>query len=167
MRGAPHYHILLWIDGAPVIGIDPDDKVLSWIQERITCHIPDKHTDPELYSLATNYQMHRCSEYCLRTKRLKEGRFIRRCKFNFLREVTNQASVNPIDPSSKSRKQVYTLPRKLEEAKINGYCPLLLYLSKANMDIQYIAESSLSLTGYVTAYVTKAKTSGSKMSGQT
>ena len=153
-------HILLWIDGAPVIGIDPDDKVLSWIQERITCHIPDKHTDPELYSLVTSYQMHRCSGYCLRSKRLKEGRFIRRCKFNFPREVTNQATVNPIDLSLKSRKRVYTLPRKLEEAKINDYSPLLLYLWKANMDIQYIAESSLSLTGYVTTYVTKAETSG-------
>ena len=36
-RGAPHYHILLWIDGAPVAGKDDDDVVLQWIQERITC----------------------------------------------------------------------------------------------------------------------------------
>ena len=28
-RGAPHYHILLWICGAPVIGIDDPDVVLS------------------------------------------------------------------------------------------------------------------------------------------
>ena len=27
-RGAPHFHVLLWIEGAPVIGVDSADKVL-------------------------------------------------------------------------------------------------------------------------------------------
>ena len=35
-RGAPHYHILLWIEGAPVAGDDDEEEVLRWIQERIT-----------------------------------------------------------------------------------------------------------------------------------
>ena len=63
MRGAPHYHVLLWIAGTPVIGIDSDDKVLRWIQERITCRIPDKSSNPELHWLVTKYQTHRCSAY--------------------------------------------------------------------------------------------------------
>ena len=33
-RGAPHYHALLWIKDAPVIGQDDPDDVLSWIQEK-------------------------------------------------------------------------------------------------------------------------------------
>ena len=143
-----------------MIGVDSDDKVLSWIQDRITCHIPDKKIDPELHFLVTHYQMHKCSGYCLRSKKVGKGQYIRRCKFNFPREVTSKGAINPIDPSLKSRKRVYDLPRKLEEAKINDYNPLLLYLWKANVDIQYIAESSLSLTGYVTSYVTKSETSG-------
>ena len=28
--GAPHYHVLLWIQDAPVIGIDDPQKVLAW-----------------------------------------------------------------------------------------------------------------------------------------
>ena len=36
-RGAPHYHVLLWIRDAPVI--DDNSKVLQWIQDRITCEI--------------------------------------------------------------------------------------------------------------------------------
>ena len=55
-RGAPHYHILLWIDGAPVAAKDDDDVVLQWIQERITCRIPDKTTNPGLHQLVTRYQ---------------------------------------------------------------------------------------------------------------
>ena len=45
MRGAPHYHIVLWIRDSPVLGRDSPKKVLSFIQERITCHI---QTSPEI-----------------------------------------------------------------------------------------------------------------------
>ena len=41
----------------------------------------------------------------------------------------------------------------------NDYNPLLLYLWKANLDIQYVADSSLVLAHYVTAYVMKAEKS--------
>ena len=41
MRGAPRYHIVLWIRYSPVLGRDSFEKVLSFIQERITCHIAD------------------------------------------------------------------------------------------------------------------------------
>ena len=30
-RGAPHNHVLLWIDGAPVIDHDDPEDVLSWL----------------------------------------------------------------------------------------------------------------------------------------
>ena len=58
-RGAPHFYILLWIRDAPVIGEDDPDKVLAWIQDRITCHIPDKDSNPELHALVTSHvRMH-------------------------------------------------------------------------------------------------------------
>ena len=31
-RGAPHYHIILWIEGAPTAGEDDSEEVLRWIQ---------------------------------------------------------------------------------------------------------------------------------------
>ena len=54
-RGAPHYHILLWIEGAPVSGSDEDEDVLWWIQERITYRIQDKDSNPELHQSVTKY----------------------------------------------------------------------------------------------------------------
>ena len=56
-RGAPHYHVLVWIRDAPVICKDDPDKVLAWIQDRITCHIPEKNSSPDLYQLVTRYQL--------------------------------------------------------------------------------------------------------------
>uniref|UniRef100_A0A1X7SJ27 Helitron helicase-like domain-containing protein n=1 Tax=Amphimedon queenslandica TaxID=400682 RepID=A0A1X7SJ27_AMPQE len=48
MHGAPHYHILLWIENAPVVGIDCPEEVCSFIEDRITCHIPASNTSPDL-----------------------------------------------------------------------------------------------------------------------
>ena len=83
-RGAPHYHILLWIDGVPVAGTDDDDVVLQWIQERITCRIPEEDSNPELHHLVTKYQRHKCNNYCRRRKRVK-GTYITQCRFGFPR----------------------------------------------------------------------------------
>ena len=157
-RGAPHYHVVLWIDGAPTIGKDKPEKVLQWVQERITCRIPDEKTNPELSRLVTKYQLHKCSSYCKRTKKYG-GAFITRCKFGFPREETDTASLNCVEDCLKSRTKIYFLPRAASEVRVNDYNPLLLLLWKANMDIQFIAESSLVLAHYVTGYVTKAERS--------
>ena len=58
-----------------------------------------------------------------------------------------------------SHRKIYNLPRSPEEIRINNYNPLLLMLWKANMDLQYIGESSLAIAQYVTGYVTKAEKS--------
>ena len=78
MCGAPHNHIVLWIRDSPVLGRDSPEKVLSFIQERITCHIPDSKTSPDLHALVTKYQMHKCNAYCKRN--LKFGKtYVSRC----------------------------------------------------------------------------------------
>ena len=56
-----------------------------------------------------------------------------------------------------SHGKMYNLPRSPEEIRINNYNPLLLMLWKANMDLQYVGESSLAIAQYVTGYMTKAE----------
>eukprot|EP00731_Ephydatia_muelleri_P001725 Em0001g1725a len=158
MRGAPHYHALLWIQGAPVIGKSNPKDVLAWIQERITCKIPDATLNPELHALVTKYQMHKCTDYCKRRRKLKSG-FITTCRFGFPRDCTDIAVLNPVEECLKSRKKIYCLSRSVQECRVNDYNPLILLLWKANMDIQFTAESSLTLAHYVTGYVTKAEKS--------
>ena len=157
-RGAPHYHVLLWIKDAPVIGQDDPDEVLEWIQDRITCHIPKKETDPELYNLVTRYQMHRCSSYCKRRRKCGSV-FITRCRFGFPRQPCENAKLNSVSDSLKSRNKIYQLARTESEIRVNDYNPLLLMLWKANIDVQFVAESSLALAHYVSGYVTKAEKS--------
>ena len=71
MQRAPHYHALLWIQGAPEIGKSDPKEGLAWIQECITCKIPDAALNPELHELVTKYQMHKCTNYCKHRQKLK------------------------------------------------------------------------------------------------
>ena len=157
-RGAPHYHVLLWIKDAPVIGRDDTDAVLSWMQERITCNIPNKQSDSELHSLVTRYQLHKCSRYCKRRQKCSNT-YITRCRIGFPRQPCETAELNPDSDSLKSRSRIYQLRRSGSETRVNDYNPLLLLLWKANIDIQFVAESSLAPSHYVNSYVTKAEKS--------
>ena len=158
-RGAPNYHVLLWIGDAPVIGRDDPEKVLPWIQERVTCHIPDKESDPELHRLVTRYQTHKCSAYCKRRQKCASNMFVTRCRFGFPRQVCENAKLNSVQDSLKSRNRIYQRRRTESEVRVNDYNPLLLMLWKANIDVQFVAESSLALAHHVSGYVTKAERS--------
>ena len=156
--GAPHYHVLLWIRDAPMIGRDDPSKVFAWIEERITCHIPDQENNPELHNLVTRYQLHKCSNYCKR-KRKRGKTFVTTCKFGFPREPSESPKVHCVEEKLKKRQKIYQISRTEAEVRVNDYNPLLLLLWKANMDIQFVSESSLALAHYVSGYVTKAERS--------
>ena len=158
-RGAPHYHMILWIEGAPTAGSDDPEAVLHWIQNIITCRIPEEESNPQLHQLVTKYQYHKCSKYCQRRKKVKRT-FITYCRFGFPRPTSENATLLPVEKCMKSsHRKIYKLPRSPKEIRINDYNPLLLLLWKANMDIQYIGESTMAIAQYVTGYVTKAEKS--------
>ena len=128
------------------------------MQERITCNIPNKQSDSELHSLVTRYQLHKCSQYCKRRQKCGNT-YITRCRFGFPWQPCETAKLNPVRDSLKSRSRIYQLTRSESETRINDYNPLLLLLWKANIDVQFVAESSLALAHYVSGYVTKAEKS--------
>ena len=79
--------------------------------------------------------------------------------FGFPRKVSASAKLNQVSEYLKSKKRIYQLTRSEFEVRVNNYNPLLLLLWKANIDIQFVAESSLALAHYVSGYVTKAERS--------
>jgi hypothetical protein len=52
-RGTPHYHILLWFQGASYTNIEenPPEEIIAWINKKITCNVPDTEKSSELYRL--------------------------------------------------------------------------------------------------------------------
>ena len=66
--------MLIWLENAPVFGVNKDDDVTSFIDKIISCHLPNDD-EPELLNLV-NRQTHRHSHTC-RKKSKKE------CRFNY------------------------------------------------------------------------------------
>ena len=64
-----------------------------------------------------------------------------------------------VEEKLKKRQKIYELKRSESEVRVNDYNPLILLLWKANIDIQFVAESCLALSHYVTGYVAKAEKS--------
>ena len=85
--------------------------------------------------------MHKCSSYCKR-KRKVGSVYITRCRFNFPRHPCETAKLNSVSESLKSRNRIYELARTESEIRVNDYNPLLLMLWKANIDVQFVSESS-------------------------
>ena len=134
---------------------------MNFISEHITCELPSKDTDLELYNLVNKYQRHTCGNYCLRSRKSKQGKFCKACRFSFPRTVTSKLILfDPVESilgrlSSDYKKRFYHCKRNQEEVRINDYNRILISQWNANMDIQFISESTYSLVGYVTKYVTK------------
>ena len=161
-RGTQHYHMLLWIDDAPILGESTPEEVSEFILKHITCRIPDKKISPQLYERVTTHQKHTHNSYCLRTKTNKTGEFYKVCRFGFARPETDKLITRDIITSVAGRKtfkkksRFYDLPRTKEEGNINDYNPIILTAWEGNMDIQYIGEKTRVATNYVTKYETKA-----------
>ena len=60
-RGSPHIHMLIWLEDAPVFGVDDDALVTNFIDNIISCQWPDDNT--ELQKLV-NGQIRRHSHTC-------------------------------------------------------------------------------------------------------
>lgn len=83
-RGWPHIHCLFWCSDAPLF--DPSSNnnqdYINYIDKYISCSLPDKDTDPELFEIVTSVQLHskRHSKTC------KKGN--KECRFGFPRPVS-------------------------------------------------------------------------------
>ncbi|XP_073990954.1 uncharacterized protein [Rhodnius prolixus] len=160
-RGAPHYHMLLWIRDSPEINNVSLKNVADFINTYICARLPDPLESPVLHSYVRKYQMHKCNSYCQRKYRVKQ-KIYTRCRFGFPRKVTDELIINDIISTIASRvkgfgpKRVYDLPRQRSEVRVNDYNPVLLLASGGfNVDVQFVKDGDLRLVIYVTSYISK------------
>ena len=62
-RGLQHFHIQLWIEGAPVMDAKATDEkeILEFINKYATCQVPDAILCPTLYKRVMRFQQHKLS----------------------------------------------------------------------------------------------------------
>lgn len=161
-RGAQHFHLMLWVKGAPVLHDSPIDEVAAFISKYVTCEVPKKNLAPTLHQRVVGYQTHKHNKYCMRRKKTKKG-FISVCRFGFPRPVSDTLTIRDTAESVAARKalcpnkRLYNLVRKKESEMINDYNPAVLLAWNGNIDIQYVGEKTAILNYYVTKYTTKSE----------
>ena len=60
-RGSPHAHTLLWVKDAPQLNVQTDEEVCQFVQDHISCEIPNDDGEKELI---LKLQKHSHSSYC-------------------------------------------------------------------------------------------------------
>ena len=91
-RGSPHMHCLFWVKNAPKLSDDGCDAVCDFIDQYVTCKLPSKSDDSELYEIVSSVQQHskNHSKSCK-----KKGTM---CRFNFPRPPSEKTFISsPIE----------------------------------------------------------------------
>ena len=72
--GSPQAHCLLWVDGAPIIDVDNNEDVCSFIDTYISGRIPDDSLETcHITKIVKQYQTHSHSSYCRRNHSYRFG----------------------------------------------------------------------------------------------
>ena len=87
-RGSPHIHMLIWLENAPVFGVNDDEEVTAFIDSIITCSKPSDN--PTLLQLVSR-QMHRHSYTCRKGTKAE-------CRFSYPQPPMQCTTIlHPID----------------------------------------------------------------------
>ena len=114
-RGSPHAHCVIWVKNAPRYGIDSDDKVCDFIDQYITCAIPE--TESKLRDLVLLLQQHKHSTYCKQKKS---------CRFNFPKPPSSKALIATPESDSDTLKSAQTMLTKVHKVLADSTTELSL-----------------------------------------
>lgn len=101
-RGMCHFHMVIWIESAPVIGISTHEEIANFIMSSVSCALPDRKVSPMLYNRVASFQQHKHNTYCMRNKKTNNG-IMKVCRFGFDRPVTNEFVLRNVQTSIVSR----------------------------------------------------------------
>ncbi|TKR74011.1 hypothetical protein L596_021244 [Steinernema carpocapsae] len=109
-RGTQHFHMLLWIAGAPKQDA-PFEEKKKFIDAHMTARLPNPKDEPELYDLVMNNQRHWATHTatCLRTVKYR-NKIHKFCRFEFPRPVNGETVLN--EETSKLIQSFYSLFNK-------------------------------------------------------
>jgi hypothetical protein len=147
MRGSPHVHMFLWVEGAPKLDtVDGMRDAPGFIDKYVsTCMPQDKNSD--LFSLVKTCQIHKHTVTCNKRNM--------RCRFSFPRPISSVTTLKTnVDLMSSAR--FYETKRGQTDQWVNAYNPSILSAWRANMDLQMIG-SKYAAAFYVCTYVSKAE----------
>ncbi|CAB4003269.1 Hypothetical predicted protein [Paramuricea clavata] len=174
-RGSPHIHMLIWLENAPVFGIDKDEDVTAFIDQIISCSKPARFNYPQPPMRCTQI-LHPLDDdtpdTVIRNRKqlwkdiknklndLKEGKDI---TFDQLLEELDisEHTYTLVIRSSLNCPTIF-LKRNPNELRINNYNSACLHAWRANMDIQFVLDV-YACAMYIVSYISKAQKGTSEL----
>ena len=101
---------MLWVKGAPKLGIDSEEDICDFIDRYISGRLPDKEEDPELYERVSKLQVHSHRDKCQKD-----------IKVQFSAEERASSTVEELEQKEKDRKCRYGFAKPVEEATRLSY----------------------------------------------
>ena len=86
VRGSPHIHSLLWVDGAPILTKENKSQYIEFVDSVVKCELPNREEEPDLYNLVLTYQIHSHSKSCRKYKN-------KECRYSFGKYFTDRTIV--------------------------------------------------------------------------
>mgnify|MGYP001807192588 CR=1 FL=1 len=150
--------MLLWVRGAPNIDtVEGMAAAPAFIDRYVSAKLPDRATHPVLHDLVKRYQVHRHTFTC--------GGLDGPCRFLYDKDPCEATRLRQDGDRRLRRGDTYIIARGHGDGSIVPYSPALLCLWGANMDLQYVGNAA-GAAAYVTAYLTKAETDGTRKTVQ-
>ena len=84
-RGSPHAHCVIWVKDAPEFGVDSNSDVCAFIDQYVSCKLPE---DGKLKELVLLLQKHKHSTYCKKKKT---------CRFSFPKPPSAKTLITRVD----------------------------------------------------------------------
>lgn len=130
-RGSPHVHILFWIDGAPSLGKNTDNDMVTFIDKFITCKRNSRLAE------VINYQTHRHARTCR-----KKGQSV--CRFGFPLPPLDKTMIlhgfdenKPINEVSEAKKNFVKVSEVLDSLKSGDGCETTLEAFLKSLKMSY------------------------------
>uniref|UniRef100_A0A0L8GT30 OTU domain-containing protein n=1 Tax=Octopus bimaculoides TaxID=37653 RepID=A0A0L8GT30_OCTBM len=174
-RGSPHAHTILWIQDAPILDVNIDEEITTFIDQHQTCVIPGEE-ESDLRQIVLSLQKYVHSVTCRRggscrfhypssetviARQPDVGDFmVAKLMLNAKADIFKK-EYHGVVKLVKSGKQV-VLKRQPSERWINQYNPKILKTLRANMDLQVIMDP-YSCIMYITSYMMKSERAMSEL----
>ncbi|KAF7809101.1 uncharacterized protein G2W53_035844 [Senna tora] len=147
-RGLPHAHILLFLH--------PEDKYPTPQDiDRIICaEIPNKNSNPILYSMVENFMIHGpCGQLNLRSPCMKDGRCTKHFPKSFVTRTTIDEDGFPIYRRQDNGRTIEKNGVRLDNRYVVPYNPQLLMKYQSHINIEWCNQSKS--IKYLFKYVNK------------
>ena len=128
VRGSPHIHSFLWVNGAPKLSPSTKEECICFIDQIVKANMPDPEKDSGLYKLVRTYQVHSHSHSCRKYKNVE-------CRYNFGKCFTDRTVISEplLDDLPKHDKQRILEERNHLLGKVKDYIDSNVNLRKRNI----------------------------------